>query len=48
MFKIDCQKKNKKQKQNKTVRLQRMQNTRSKTKPIKTGKELETFYLGCK
>ena len=31
------------------VRLQRMKNTQSKIKPMKTGKELgTTYFLGCK
>ena len=34
--------------QRNTARLQRMKNTRSKIKPIKTLKELGTTYLGCK
>ena len=38
---MDCQKN--------TARLQRMKNTQSKIKPIKTGKEIGTTYcLGCK
>ena len=38
---MDCQKNN--------ARSQRMKNTRSKIKPIKTGKELgATYCLGCR
>ena len=41
MFKMDCQKN--------TARLQRMKNTQSKIKLIKTGKEIGTTYcLVCK
>ena len=41
MFKMDCQKN--------TARLQRMKNTHSNIKPIKTGKKIVTPYcLGCK
>ena len=35
--------------QKNTARLQRMKNTQSKIKPIKTGKEISAMYcLGCK
>ena len=38
---MDCQKN--------TARLQRMKNTHSKIKPIKTGKKIVTpYFLGCK
>ena len=41
MFQVDCQKN--------TARLQRMKNSQSGIKPIKTGKEIGTMYcLGCK
>ena len=41
MFQVDCLKN--------TARLQRIKETQSKMKPIKTGKEIRTTYcLGCK
>ena len=41
MFKIDCQRN--------TATLQKMKNTQSKIKPIKTGKKIgTTYYLGFK
>ena len=40
MFQVDCLKN--------TARLQRIKETQSKMKPIKTGKEIRTTYcLGC-